>query len=153
MLEKLMLAQAQVLAGLGGVGMRACVCVGENARGGGRARLALVRGLPAAGWLRRRSPRLRAHLCTRPRHRHRQECVLEKSIGDKKTPAVVARLAKQAAQFYRECAALLTAPPLNQHFDRSWLAHATVKALLYDVEATVQVRLWGAVCNCGVLRR
>ncbi|KAL4420092.1 hypothetical protein ABPG77_000573 [Micractinium sp. CCAP 211/92] len=67
-----------------------------------------------------------------------QECVLEKSINDKKAPGIVARLAKQAAVYYRECAALLNAPPLNQHFDRSWLAHATVKSLLYDVEGTVQ---------------
>lgn len=93
----------------------------------------------------------------------------------------------QAAVYYRECAALLNAPPLNQvcvwrpgaawahqaapvsqpsaphphptpwapplfghsrlttlrptplqHFDRSWLAHATVKGLLYEVEGTVQ---------------
>ena len=28
--------------------------------------------------------------------------------------------------------------PDSQHFDRSWLAHASVKALLYEVEATVQ---------------
>lgn len=34
--------------------------------------------------------------------------------------------------------------PLPQHFDRSWLAHATVKALMYEVEATIQV---GACCR------
>lgn len=67
-----------------------------------------------------------------------QECVLEKAIMDKKAPGVVARLGKQVAVYYRDCAALLNVPPLNQHFDRSWLAHATVKGLLYDVEATVQ---------------
>lgn len=67
-----------------------------------------------------------------------QECVLEKAIADKKAPGVVARLAKQCAVFYRECSALLAASPLNQHFDRSWLAHATVKALMYEVEATIQ---------------
>lgn len=32
----------------------------------------------------------------------------------------------------------LPTPPAPQHFDRSWLAHATVKSLLYDVEGTVQ---------------
>ena len=31
-----------------------------------------------------------------------------------------------------------THPP-PQHFDKSWLAHATVKSLMYEVEATVQV--------------
>ncbi|KAI7841696.1 hypothetical protein COHA_004563 [Chlorella ohadii] len=67
-----------------------------------------------------------------------QECVLEKAIADKKASGVVARLAKQCAVFYRECATLLAASPLNQHFDRSWLAHATVKALMYEVEATIQ---------------
>ena len=139
-------------------------------------------------------------------HTRAQECVLEKAITDGKAPGVIARLAKQAALFYHECAGLLGAPPLNQvcaeggwggpgrrgggaeaaerlavpargtcrqlpavrqccsapalrltrppvphppclrtpprhcpqHFDRSWLAHAQVKALLYDVEATVQ---------------
>lgn len=34
--------------------------------------------------------------------------------------------------------------PLPQHFDRSWLAHATVKALMYEVEATIQV---GTCCR------
>eukprot|EP00887_Chlorella_sp_A99_P006063 scaffold22.g6063.t1 len=47
-------------------------------------------------------------------------------------------LAKQASLFYTECSRLLSSPPLNQHFDRSWLAHATVKSQLYDVESIVQ---------------
>ena len=43
-----------------------------------------------------------------------QECVLEKAINDRKSPGIVARVAKQAAVFYRECAALLSAAPLSQ---------------------------------------
>ena len=45
---------------------------------------------------------------------HTQECVLEKAITDGKAPGVIARLAKQAALFYHECAGLLGAAPLNQ---------------------------------------
>jgi hypothetical protein len=40
--------------------------------------------------------------------------VLEKAISDKKAPGVVARVAKQAAVYYRECSSLLSVAPLNQ---------------------------------------
>ena len=53
-------------------------------------------------------------------------------------PQHACRLAKQAALYYTECSRLLSSPPLNQHFDRSWLAHALVKSQLYEVESTVQ---------------
>ena len=43
-----------------------------------------------------------------------QECVLEKAINDRKTPGIIARVAKQAAVYYRECASLLSAAPLSQ---------------------------------------
>lgn len=67
-----------------------------------------------------------------------QECVLETATLGKKSPAILARLAKQAATYYDECARLLSNPPLNQHFDRSWLSHATVKCQLYEAEAMAQ---------------
>lgn len=38
------------------------------------------------------------------------------------------RLAKQAALYYEECSRLLSSAPLNQHFDKSWQAHALVGA-------------------------
>lgn len=67
-----------------------------------------------------------------------QECVLEKAINDQKSPALQARLAKQIAIYYDECSRLLTNKPLNEHFDKSWQAHATVKSLLYHLEADLQ---------------
>ncbi|GAB4820758.1 hypothetical protein N2152v2_007804 [Parachlorella kessleri] len=48
-----------------------------------------------------------------------QECVLETAVLGKKSPAILARLAKQ-------------------HFDRSWLSHATVKGMLYEAESLMQ---------------
>ena len=48
------------------------------------------------------------------------------------------RLAKQASLFYEEMQRCLYAPPLAQHFDKSWTAHATVKAAVYDCEAHLQ---------------
>lgn len=63
--------------------------------------------------------------------------MLEKAIADKKAPGTVARLAKQAAQFYRECAALLAAPPLNQVRARGRRAQAGV------------VLAWGWLSGCG----
>lgn len=67
-----------------------------------------------------------------------QECVLEKAAVDHKSPALQARLAKQIALFYDECSRLLTNKPLSDHFDKSWQAHATVKSLLYHLEADLQ---------------
>ena len=48
------------------------------------------------------------------------------------------RLAKQAGLFYEEVQRCLFAAPLAQHFDKSWTAHASVKAALYDSESQLQ---------------
>lgn len=40
--------------------------------------------------------------------------------------------------FYAEVLRLLSSPPLNQHFDKSWTAHVQVKETLYDVESQLQ---------------
>jgi hypothetical protein len=57
----------------------------------------------------------------------------------KRGGAVVASAALTPSPPPRLSSPALPPAPCPQHFDRSWLAHATVKALLYDVEATVQV--------------
>ncbi len=48
------------------------------------------------------------------------------------------RLAKQVNLFYAEVLRFLSQPPLNAHFDKSWTAHVSVKAMLYDAEAWIQ---------------
>ena len=40
--------------------------------------------------------------------------------------------------FYDDVLRLLSAAPLNQHFDKSWTSHVQVKATLYDVESQLQ---------------
>lgn len=52
--------------------------------------------------------------------------------------AACCRLGKQASLFYDEVQRCLFAPPLAQHFDKSWTAHASVKAAVYDTEAQLQ---------------
>ena len=63
------------------------------------------------------------------------------------------RLAKQVSVFYEDVRRLLSAFPLNQHFDKSWLAHVTVKSLLYEVESMAQsataVRAAEEVSGCA----
>jgi programmed cell death 6-interacting protein len=64
-----------------------------------------------------------------------QECVADKAAADGKAPATLARLFKQVALYYDECSRLLAAPPLGDHFDRSWRAHAGVKSALAHLQA------------------
>ena len=56
---------------------------------------------------------------------------------DEKIPCAC-RLAKQVNLFYGEVLRYLGQPPLNAHFDKSWTAHVSVKAMLYDAEAWIQ---------------
>ncbi|GBF94332.1 hypothetical protein Rsub_06954 [Raphidocelis subcapitata] len=64
-----------------------------------------------------------------------QECVYHKAVTDGKSPAVAARLAKQAATMYSEVAAAFNGPPIANHFERAWVAHVQMKASLLDVLA------------------
>eukprot|EP00891_Asterochloris_glomerata_P000589 jgi/Astpho2/589/e_gw1.00013.8.1_t len=68
-----------------------------------------------------------------------QECVFEKARTDKKSPAILARLAKQVSVLYEDVLRLLSCDPLRSHFDRSWTAHVQVKATLYEVESQLQM--------------
>lgn len=67
-----------------------------------------------------------------------QECIFEKARADSKSPAILARLTKQVSAFYDDVLRLLSSPPLNAHFDKSWTSHVQVKATLYDVESQIQ---------------
>eukprot|EP00775_Hariotina_reticulata_P008073 gene8073-8268_t len=67
-----------------------------------------------------------------------QECVYHKAVMDKKSPATLARLAKQAAVMYGEVSAIFNQPALVQHFERSWVAHTQMKAALYEVNALME---------------
>ena len=50
-----------------------------------------------------------------------------KAVLDKKSPASLARLAKQAANMYGEVSAIFNQPALASHFERSWVAHTQMK--------------------------
>lgn len=58
---------------------------------------------------------------------------------DKKSPGVMARIAKQAANMYGECSSIFQQPVLQQHFERSWIGHTQMKSSLYDVESLMQM--------------
>ncbi|RWW21773.1 hypothetical protein GW17_00014059 [Ensete ventricosum] len=64
-----------------------------------------------------------------------QECFFEKVIGDAKPPVICSKVARQVGLFYEETYAALSAPPLNQHFDRTWISHVQLKAAQYYAEA------------------
>jgi hypothetical protein len=53
--------------------------------------------------------------------------VYNKAVADSKSPAVAARLAKQAATMYQDVAAAFNGPPLANHFERSWVAHVQAR--------------------------
>jgi hypothetical protein len=60
---------------------------------------------------------------------------------DKKSPATLARLARQTATMYGEVSALFNAPALTQHFERSWVSHTQMK-----VRAVARARVCVCVC-------
>ncbi|KIY99284.1 pH-response regulator protein palA/RIM20 [Monoraphidium neglectum] len=64
-----------------------------------------------------------------------QECVYHKAVTDKRSPTVVAKLAKQASIMYGEVSGLFSGLVLSSHFEKSWVAHTQMKASLMDVLA------------------
>ncbi|CAN6252490.1 unnamed protein product [Urochloa humidicola] len=64
-----------------------------------------------------------------------QECCFERALAGGKSPAVCSKVAKQAALFYEEAYAALVAPPLQNHFERSWVSQVQLKAALFNAEA------------------
>lgn len=47
----------------------------------------------------------------------------------------------QVGLYYEEALAALNAPPLNQHFDKAWIAHVQLKAALFLAEACYRYSL------------
>ncbi|KXZ42912.1 hypothetical protein GPECTOR_111g245 [Gonium pectorale] len=68
-----------------------------------------------------------------------QECVYHKAVIDKKSPNVLARLAKQAGTMYDEVERAFAAPSLANYFDKSWAQHVSLKASIYQVEELIQL--------------
>ncbi|KAK4373333.1 hypothetical protein RND71_008717 [Anisodus tanguticus] len=70
-----------------------------------------------------------------------QECVFENSIAKGNTPGVCSKISRQVGLFYEEALAALNVAPLNQHFDKTWLAHVQLKASLFYGEACYRYSL------------
>ncbi|KAI4379116.1 hypothetical protein MLD38_005452 [Melastoma candidum] len=64
-----------------------------------------------------------------------QECVFETTIAKGSTPGVCAKISRQVGLFYEEALASLSVTPLNQLFDKGWIAHVQLKAALFYGEA------------------
>ncbi|XP_010918463.1 vacuolar-sorting protein BRO1 [Elaeis guineensis] len=70
-----------------------------------------------------------------------QECFFEKVIADGKPPGLCSKVARQVGLYYEEAYAPITAPPLNQHFDRTWVSHVQLKAAQFYAEACYRYSL------------
>ncbi|KDP34986.1 hypothetical protein JCGZ_09274 [Jatropha curcas] len=64
-----------------------------------------------------------------------QECVFENTIAKGSTPGVCAKIARQVGLYYEEALAALNVAPLKDHFDRPWIVHVQLKAVLFYAEA------------------
>ncbi|XP_073279335.1 vacuolar-sorting protein BRO1-like [Primulina huaijiensis] len=70
-----------------------------------------------------------------------QECVYENTIAKGSSAGVCAKISRQAGIFYEEALAALNAAPLNQHFEKPWIAHVHLKAALFYAEACYRYSL------------
>ncbi|CAA6673326.1 unnamed protein product [Spirodela intermedia] len=70
-----------------------------------------------------------------------QECFFEKVIGDAKPPGLCSKVARQVSLYYEEAYAALGAPPLSQHFDRTWISHVQLKSAQFYAEACYRAGL------------
>ncbi|EHA8588200.1 Vacuolar-sorting protein BRO1 [Cocos nucifera] len=70
-----------------------------------------------------------------------QECFFEKVIADAKPPGLCSKVARQVGLYYEEAYAAITGPPLNQHFDRTWVSHVQLKAAQFYAEACYRYSL------------
>nr|CAB3499273.1 unnamed protein product [Digitaria exilis] len=70
-----------------------------------------------------------------------QECFFEKVIAGGKPPALCSKVARQVGIFYEEAYAALSAPPLNQHFDKTWVAHVQLKAAQFYADTCYRYSL------------
>eukprot|EP00252_Welwitschia_mirabilis_P019453 TRINITY_DN4515_c0_g1_i1.p1 TRINITY_DN4515_c0_g1~~TRINITY_DN4515_c0_g1_i1.p1 ORF type:complete len:888 (+),score=181.72 TRINITY_DN4515_c0_g1_i1:183-2846(+) len=70
-----------------------------------------------------------------------QECFFEKVVADSKPNSLCSKVARQVSLYYEEAFAALSVPPLNQHFDRSWISHVQLKAAQFFAEACYRFSL------------
>ncbi|KAK9750380.1 hypothetical protein RND81_02G192200 [Saponaria officinalis] len=70
-----------------------------------------------------------------------QECCFESIIIRGSTPGACAKIARQVGIYYEEVLGALTVAPLNQHFDKTWIAHVQLKASLFYAEACYRCSL------------
>ncbi|PIN07491.1 putative signal transduction protein [Handroanthus impetiginosus] len=70
-----------------------------------------------------------------------QECVYENTIAKGSSAGVCAKISRQVGLFYEEALAALNVAPLNQHFDKAWIAHVQLKAALFYAEACYRYSL------------
>lgn len=70
-----------------------------------------------------------------------QECFFEKVISDGKPNSLCSKVARQVSLYYEEAYGALNLPPLNQHFDRTWIAHVQLKAAQFNAESCYRLSL------------
>ncbi|XP_048549359.1 vacuolar-sorting protein BRO1-like, partial [Triticum urartu] len=70
-----------------------------------------------------------------------QECLLEKFIAGGKPPELCSKVARQVGIFYEEAYRALCAPPLSQHFDKTWISHIQMKAAQFHADACYRCSL------------
>ncbi|EYU30036.1 hypothetical protein ABFS82_05G038300 [Erythranthe guttata] len=70
-----------------------------------------------------------------------QECVYENTIAKGSSPGVCSKISRQVGLFYEEALAALSVAPLNQHFEKAWIAHIQLKAALFYTEACYRYSL------------
>uniref|UniRef100_A0A0E0BC69 BRO1 domain-containing protein n=2 Tax=Oryza glumipatula TaxID=40148 RepID=A0A0E0BC69_9ORYZ len=70
-----------------------------------------------------------------------QECFFEKVIAGGKPPALCSKVARQVGIFYEEAYAALSAAPLSQHFDKTWVSHVQLKAAQFYADACYRCSL------------
>ncbi|KAL3644688.1 bck1-like resistance to osmotic shock [Castilleja foliolosa] len=70
-----------------------------------------------------------------------QECVYENTIAKGSSSGVCAKISRQVGIFYEEALAALSVAPLNQHFEKAWIAHVQLKAALFYGEACYRYSL------------
>ncbi|KAJ0968940.1 hypothetical protein J5N97_021817 [Dioscorea zingiberensis] len=64
-----------------------------------------------------------------------QECFFEKVITDGKPHALCSKVSSQVAVYYEQALEALSSPPLNQHFQPTFICHVNLKAALFSAEA------------------
>ncbi|KAL5207888.1 hypothetical protein ABZP36_032323 [Zizania latifolia] len=65
-----------------------------------------------------------------------QECCFERALAAGTSPAACSKVAKQAALYYEEAYASVVIPPLQNHFERSWISQIQFKSALLNAEAS-----------------